>query len=92
MSGSERVTPARLKKLRNALEFLLVCAVLHTSSARSLAKANISTDDFESRDIHWAPDGKGLVLLDKETFCCAFEVEDADHSMDEQDPDHMVTS
>lgn len=31
---------------------------------------------FETRSIKWAPDGKGLVLLDKEVFCCAFEVED----------------
>ncbi|KAG1718249.1 WD repeat-containing protein 8 [Suillus occidentalis] len=31
---------------------------------------------FETRSIKWAPDGKGLVLLDKEAFCCAFEVED----------------
>ncbi|KAG1875623.1 WD repeat-containing protein 8 [Suillus subalutaceus] len=31
---------------------------------------------FETRNIKWAPDGKGLVLLDKEVFCCAFEVEE----------------
>ncbi|KAG2154719.1 WD repeat-containing protein 8 [Suillus clintonianus] len=31
---------------------------------------------FETRNIKWAPDGKGLVLLDKEMFCCAFEVEE----------------
>ncbi|OAX44364.1 WD repeat-containing protein 8 [Rhizopogon vinicolor AM-OR11-026] len=35
---------------------------------------------FETRDIKWAPDGKGLVLLDKEMFCCAFEVEDGAES------------
>lgn len=35
---------------------------------------------FETRHIKWAPDGKGLVLLDKEMFCCAFEVEDGDTS------------
>jgi len=29
---------------------------------------------FEARDIRWAPDGKGLLLVDKDTFCCAFEV------------------
>ncbi|THH33509.1 hypothetical protein EUX98_g641 [Antrodiella citrinella] len=32
--------------------------------------------EFCTREIRWAPDGKGLVLLDKETFCCAFEVEE----------------
>lgn len=26
--------------------------------------------------MRWAPDGKGMILLDRETFCCAFEVED----------------
>ncbi|PSR83107.1 hypothetical protein PHLCEN_2v5911 [Hermanssonia centrifuga] len=36
----------------------------------------IPARQFEARDIKWAPDGKGLVLLDKDTFCCAFEVED----------------
>jgi hypothetical protein len=30
---------------------------------------------FGVRDLSWSPDGKGLVLVDKETFCCAFEVE-----------------
>jgi len=31
---------------------------------------------FETRDLKWAPDGKGLVLIDKDMFCCAFEVEE----------------
>ncbi|KAF9270125.1 YVTN repeat-like/Quino protein amine dehydrogenase [Marasmius fiardii PR-910] len=31
---------------------------------------------FDTRDLHWAPDGKGLVLLDRDKFCCAFEVEE----------------
>jgi len=34
-------------------------------------------EQFDTRAIHWSPDGKGLVLLDRETFCCAFEVEGA---------------
>ena len=34
------------------------------------------TEEFETRDLKWAPDGKGLVLLDKDVFCCAFEVEE----------------
>ncbi|TFK77216.1 WD repeat-containing protein 8 [Pluteus cervinus] len=33
---------------------------------------------FEHRDFKWAPDGKGLILLDKEQFCCAFEVEEGE--------------
>jgi len=35
----------------------------------------VPTDQFNARDIRWSPDGKGLVLVDRETFCCAFEVE-----------------
>ncbi len=33
-------------------------------------------EKFDTHDIRWAADGKGLLLLDKDTFCCAFEVED----------------
>jgi hypothetical protein len=32
------------------------------------------TENFESRDVKWTPDGKGIVLIDKDVFCCAFEV------------------
>lgn len=31
---------------------------------------------FATCALRWAPDGRGLVLLDRETFCCAFEVEE----------------
>jgi hypothetical protein len=41
---------------------------------------NMSTENFETRDVKWTPDGKGVVLVDtrpdKAVFCCAFEVED----------------
>ncbi|KAF8912983.1 WD repeat-containing protein 8 [Gymnopilus junonius] len=33
---------------------------------------------FETRDLSWAPDGKGLILLGKDQFCCAFEVIESD--------------
>ncbi|KAF9244583.1 WD repeat-containing protein 8 [Melanogaster broomeanus] len=33
---------------------------------------------YETKDVRWAPDGKGLVLMDRDTFCCAFEVEEGD--------------
>jgi len=36
----------------------------------------IPAKKFEARDVRWAPDGKGLLLIDRETFCCAFEVEE----------------
>lgn len=33
-------------------------------------------EEFETKDVKWAPDGKGLILLGKDQFCCAFEAED----------------
>ena len=33
-----------------------------------------ASEKFETRDISWAPDGKGLILFGKDQFCCAFEV------------------
>ncbi|KAI0067787.1 YVTN repeat-like/Quino protein amine dehydrogenase [Artomyces pyxidatus] len=33
---------------------------------------------FDVKDVRWAPDGKGLLLIDRDTFCCAFEVEEDD--------------
>ena len=36
----------------------------------------IPAQKFICRDLKWALDGKGLILLDKDAFCCAFEVED----------------
>ncbi|KAF9022969.1 YVTN repeat-like/Quino protein amine dehydrogenase [Hymenopellis radicata] len=36
----------------------------------------VPAQKFDTHDIRWASDGKGLLLLDKDTFCCAFEVED----------------
>jgi hypothetical protein len=36
------------------------------------------TEKFETRDLRWAPDGKGFVLLDRDQFCCAFEVQEDD--------------
>ncbi|KAH9968845.1 quinon protein alcohol dehydrogenase-like superfamily [Russula dissimulans] len=36
----------------------------------------IPAKKFDARDVRWAPDGKGLLLVDRETFCCAFEVEE----------------
>ena len=32
---------------------------------------------FENRVIRWSPDGKGMALLGRDTFCCAFEVTDS---------------
>ncbi|KAI3615147.1 wd repeat-containing protein 8 [Moniliophthora roreri] len=36
----------------------------------------VPAKQFDTRDLRWAPDGKGMVLLDKDKFCCAFEVEE----------------
>jgi hypothetical protein len=50
------------------------------SSASLIGWSSSSSDyyfseKFNARDVQWAPDGKGLLLIDRETFCCAFEVE-----------------
>ena len=37
-----------------------------------------TTAQFESRALRWSPDGKGMALLDRDTFCCVFEVTDSD--------------
>ena len=39
-----------------------------------LTRSN-GSEKFDTRDVKWAPDGKGLILMDRDTFCCAFEVE-----------------
>ncbi|KZT01911.1 YVTN repeat-like/Quino protein amine dehydrogenase [Laetiporus sulphureus 93-53] len=39
----------------------------------------VPAERFSTHSIRWAPDGRGLILLDRDTFCCAFEVEDADN-------------
>jgi hypothetical protein len=74
------MTTVRQKKLQNVSACLLVS--LETAPYYILITHQYQ-DEFETRDIRWVPDGKGLVLLDKETFCCAFEVEDADDAMQE---------
>ena len=55
-----------------------------TSDSKSVFASHLltSTGNFETRDIVWAPDGKGLILIGKDQFCCAFEVrEEDDHVM-----------
>ncbi|KAF8634121.1 hypothetical protein AX15_001056 [Amanita polypyramis BW_CC] len=32
--------------------------------------------DFAAKDLRWAPDGKGFALVDRDQFCCAFEIEE----------------
>ena len=63
------------KRLRSASECLQVRAFATMVGLRTLIWV---VGDFATRDIRWAPDGKGLVLVDKETFCCAFEVEEGE--------------
>jgi len=36
----------------------------------------LDAEKFETRDVRWAPDGKGFILFDKDQFCCASEAED----------------
>ena len=53
-----------------ASESLICCKLGVTNDER--------TENFQLRDVKWAPDGKGLLLVDKDVFCCAFEVEQDD--------------
>ena len=64
---------------------------VHFSARKSFRVPRIGADPFieqkfEVRDVRWAPDGKGLVLMDKDMFCCAFEVSEGDE-MHEADDD-----
>ncbi|KAG8896531.1 hypothetical protein FRB99_008852 [Tulasnella sp. 403] len=45
----------------------------------------VPAKQFDVRDVRWSPDGRGITLLDRETFCCAFMVveEDEDQEADE---------
>ncbi|KAL6299160.1 Quino protein amine dehydrogenase [Sparassis latifolia] len=43
----------------------------------------VPAKQFATRGLRWAPDGRGLILLDRDTFCCAFEVEDAEAEAEE---------
>lgn len=45
------------------------------SCAELLETDGVVIEKYETKDVRWAPDGNGLVLMDKDTFCCAFEVE-----------------
>ncbi|EJD52767.1 YVTN repeat-like/Quino protein amine dehydrogenase [Auricularia subglabra TFB-10046 SS5] len=38
----------------------------------------IPAKKFLAREVRWAPDGKGIIVLDKDVFCCAYEVEAGD--------------
>ncbi|KZT57092.1 YVTN repeat-like/Quino protein amine dehydrogenase, partial [Calocera cornea HHB12733] len=35
---------------------------------------SVPAKKFELKEIAWSPDGNGMLLFDKDTFCCAFEV------------------
>ena len=39
----------------------------------------IPLETFDTKDIAWARDGKGLILFGKDQFCCAFEVQEEDN-------------
>jgi hypothetical protein len=33
-------------------------------------------EEIVVRDVRWAPDGRGVLLVDGNAYCCAFEVDD----------------
>ena len=76
MSGKETLGK---KKWQNVLVCLQVSLISKSVFSNHLLTL---TENFETRDIVWARDGKGLILFGKDQFCCAFEVREED--------DHVV--
>lgn len=67
------MTPIRRKKWPNVLEYQPVST---STVPPERSSKRLLLENFDTRDVRWAPDGKGFVLLDRDQFCCAFEVED----------------
>lgn len=68
------------KKWQNVLG----CQRVRHSITTDLAVILISTEKFETRDLRWAPDGKGFILLDKDQFCCGFEVQEEEKEKEDR--------
>ena len=67
------------KRWLNVSVYLQVRLISRSVSSSHLL---IRKEKFETKDIAWARDGKGLILLGKDQFCCAFEVqEEGDHNV-----------
>ena len=64
------------KRWRSVLGYPRVCRILNVFFFPWPRLIATLTEKFETRDLKWAPDGKGLILMDKDVFCCAFEVEE----------------
>ena len=79
MSGKETLGK---KRWLNVLVYQHVRLISNSVSASRLL---ILTEHFETKDIVWARDGKGLILFGKDQFCCAFEVEE------EEEEDHVAS-
>lgn len=37
---------------------------------------DVFAEEMIVRDVRWSPDGRGVLLADNNTYCCAFEVDD----------------
>jgi hypothetical protein len=54
-----------------------VCQLVRVTSARSRQALIVrAPGDFAVKDLKWAPDGKGFALVDRDQFCCVFEIEE----------------
>lgn len=62
------------KRWQNVLVFQRVRPHLNLITDQAIILT--STEKFETKDLRWAPDGKGFILLDKDQFCCGFEVQE----------------
>ena len=70
-----RARGAKKRRWPNVLVYQQVSHLFHSSIASTYASDNTS-EKFETKDMRWAPDGKGFILFGKDQFCCAFEVLD----------------
>ncbi len=72
-----RARGAKKRRWLNVSVYQQVSHLLHPSGASTpLTMFYSILEKFETKDIRWAPDGKGFILFGKDQFCCAFEVLD----------------
>ena len=81
MSGSGTMAKKRWQSVSESQPVGFLSGLPMILSDNSFGR--LMTVQFENRVIRWSPDGKGMALLDKDTFCCAFEVTDSDAPEDQ---------
>jgi len=75
-----RMRRSIVRKWQSVLAFPQVSLYIGRKFSIHCLKCGLRAEKFEVRDARWSPDGKGLILLDHQTFCCAFEATDEPQS------------